>query len=99
MTSPSDPAGVEILGRVDALRVSFLPTADPGALEHPNQATAIVAAGGLSGWMALGTGVRLVVDGTLGAPLRPVRATDTGSEVTAVRGVALAAGGGLVALF
>ena len=48
LTSPSDPAGVEILGRIDALRVSFLPTADPGALEHPNQATAIVAAGGLS---------------------------------------------------
>ena len=99
LTPPSDPAGVEILGRVDAVRMSFLPTADPGALEHPNQATAIVAAAGLSGWIALATSMRLVVDGTLGAPLRPVQATDTGSEVTAVRGVALAAGGGLVALF
>jgi hypothetical protein len=99
LTPPAGPAGVEILARVDAVRVSFLPAADPGAIEHPNQATAVVAAGGLSGWVALGPAVRLVADATLGAPLRPVQATDTGSQVTAVSGLTFATGGGVVALF
>jgi len=99
LTPPTGPAGLEMLGRVDAVRVSFLPTADPGALEHPNQATAVVAAAGLSAWAALGSSLRLVVDATLGAPLRPVQATDTGSQVTAVSGLTFATGGGLVALF
>ncbi len=99
LTSPSGPLGLEVLGRVDAVRVSFLPTADAGAVEHPNQATAVVAAAGFAAWVALGPAMLLVADATLGAPLRPVQATDSGSQVTAVRGLTFATGGGVVALF
>jgi len=99
LTQPRARAGLEAIGRVDAARVSFLADANPNAFGTPSQGTAIVAGGGLSAWVALGPSVVLQAEATMGGALRPVRVTDMGSEVTAIAGLALAAGGGIAAVF
>jgi hypothetical protein len=99
LAAPSRPFGMDLLVRLDAVRVSFLPSAAPGVLEHPSSGIAVIVEAGLAPWLALGSSVRLVADATLGVPVRPVQASDTGNQATGVAGLAFATGGGIAAIF
>ena len=90
---------VDLIGRVDAVHVSYVPKADPGALAQSEDDTAIVATGGLAATVALSTRAALFAEVSAGAPLRPVRAADSGNEVVSIAGLALMTGVGVLATF
>ena len=90
---------VELLGRMDAVHVSYLPKADPGAVARSEDDTAVVATGGLSATLALGARAVVFAEFSAGAPLRPVRAADSGDQVVAVSGLSLMTGVGILANF
>ena len=99
VTAPSRPFGVDVVGRLDALRASYVPEADPGIVARPREATAIIASAGVAPTLQPVSTLRISVDGTLGAPLRSVRATDTGEEVSAIAGLTYALGAEVGLLF
>jgi hypothetical protein len=90
---------LELLGRLDAVHVSYVAEADPGALARSESGTALVAAGGLAATLRLGAGAGAFAEASAGAPLRPVRAADSGSEVVSIAGFALMTGVGFLATF
>jgi hypothetical protein len=91
--------GVDLIARVDAVRVAFLPDANPNAVAQGSQGTAVVAGGGVAAWAMLGSSLRIGVEATAGGTLRTVRVTDVGNQVTALAGLTLGAGGSVAALF
>jgi hypothetical protein len=50
-------------------------------------------------WARLGGAWRVVAEASVGAPLRPVTASDAGSTVTGISGVSIGAAFGLAAVF
>jgi hypothetical protein len=96
---PESSFQLELLGRLDAVHVSYVAKADPGALARSEDATALIAAGGLAATIRLGAAAELFAEVTAGAPLRPVRAADSGSEVVSLAGFTLMTGVGLLATF
>ena len=96
---PSQAFQLELCGRVDVLRISYQAKADPGAQARPEGGTAIVATAGLAATLGLGANAGLFAEASAGAPLRPVRAADTGSEVVSIAGFGLMTGAGFLASF
>lgn len=90
--APSRPLAVDALARLDVLGVSYSPDADPGALEHPGQATAVVGSTGFALRVAPAGPLRFGVEALAGTPFREVTASDSGKTVAVVSGVALAFG-------
>jgi hypothetical protein len=99
ITPPRATFGAALFTRCDVVRVSFVSEPDPGASAHPGQGTALTLAGGAGVWLALNPSLRLSAEGSLGGAVRPVRASDTGTEATAVAGAAFALGAGLAFVF
>jgi hypothetical protein len=95
----SESFQLELLGRVDAVHVSYVAKADPGALARSEDSTALIAAGGLAATVRLGAAAGLFAEASAGAPLRPVRAADSGSEVVSIAGFTLMTGVGVLATF
>jgi hypothetical protein len=92
LTSPERPFGLDALGRLDALFVSYSADATNGAVGHPGQATAVVGSAGISARVDVASFLRFAVEGSLGTPFRTVTATDTGTKVAAIDGLLLALG-------
>jgi hypothetical protein len=87
--------GGEIFARVDAIDLQLSGVASPGALASSGSALAVVAAGGLGGWLRLGGVWRAVVEGAIGAPLHGVTASDAGRTETGLTGATFAVGLGV----
>ncbi len=95
----SESFDLELFGRLDAVHASYVAKADPGAVAEQEDATAVVASSGLSATLSLGASAGLFTEASAGAPLRPVRAADTGNEVVSIAGLSLFTGVGLLARF
>jgi hypothetical protein len=99
-TTPSGSQyALDVLARVDVERVSYVAVPDANSLSNPQTGIAVVAAGGLDAWVALGTSVRFACELLVDVPVRPVRAKDGDKVVTGVSGVGLATGVGLGVVF
>lgn len=89
--------GAELVVRVDAVDVQLSGVAGPGAQASSGAALGAVASGGVGGWMGLGRMWRLVAEGTAGAPLHGVTASDDGQTVTGLTGVTFGVAVGVAA--
>jgi hypothetical protein len=96
---PSEMFGLDVQGRADVIYASYVPEAEPGVIARRGEATAIVAWAGIAPTFQPVTRLRIAVEGALGAPLRPIRATDTGDSVSAIEGLAYALGAEVALLF
>lgn len=70
--------GGEIFARVDGVDLQLSAVASPGADASSGSALAVVAGGGVGGWLRLGGPWRAVAEGAIGAPLHGVTASDEG---------------------
>ena len=92
LTRPARAFGADALARLDVLSTSYSPEGRAGALEHPNQATAVVGTAGVGLRLAASPAVRFGAEALIGTPFRPVTATDAGATISAISGLALALG-------
>jgi hypothetical protein len=99
LTPPSRALGADALARLDVLSTSYSPDGKAGAIEHPNQATAVVGTAGIGLRLEPTRALRLGLEGLVGTPFRSVTATDSGGTVSAVSGLALAFGGDVAFAF
>lgn len=83
--------------RADVLDVRFSATASSGARASSGSALGIVVSAVVGGWARLGGVWRLVAEASLGAPVRPVRATDVGATATGVSGLSIGGAIGVAA--
>jgi hypothetical protein len=93
VTPSARPVGADALARLDLLSTSYSPDGKAGALEHPNQATAVVGSVGMALRLEPSRTLRFGLEGLLGTPFRTVTATDSGGTVSAISGLALAFAG------
>jgi hypothetical protein len=93
LTQPARLFGADALARLDVLSTSYSPDGEAGALEHPNQATAVVGLSGIGLRLEPSRALRIGIEGLIGTPFRTVTATDSGGTVSAVSGLALAFAG------
>jgi hypothetical protein len=91
--------GVDALARVDAVFVSFTGEPIEGAVAESHTATTWVGTAGVALWARPIRALRLGLEGSLGAAFRSVAATDSGSTVTAIEGLASAFGGEVALVF
>ncbi len=91
--------GIDLGARLDGERVTFLASADPGAVGGSGSATALLAASAVTGWLSLGSRLRIEAEAGVIAPLRPVFAVDTEQRVVGVAGVGLSVSLGISARF
>jgi hypothetical protein len=87
--------GAELGARADAIDVQFSGATTSGAQAASGSALGAVVSGALGGWGRLGGPWRLVGEVALGAPVRPVAATDEGAAATGVAGLSLGAALGI----
>jgi hypothetical protein len=83
--------------RADVLDVRFSATASSGARASSGSAFGVVVSAVVSGWARLGGAWRLVAEASLGAPVRPVSATDDGATATGVSGLSIGGAIGVAA--
>jgi hypothetical protein len=97
------PAGrsyaLDVLARVDAERVTFVPVAQAPATGSERSGLAVVAAAGLDGWVAIAPSIRVAAELLADFALRSVHAKDGNQQVTAIAGAGAAMGVGLVVAF
>jgi hypothetical protein len=83
--------------RADLLDVRFSATPSSGARASSGSALGVVVSAVVGGWARLGGAWRLVAEASLGAPVRPVSATDAGATATGVSGVSVGGAIGVAA--
>src|SRR5689334_21154019 len=86
VTDPERPFGLDAVVRLDAITVAYVPDPVEGAVGHPDQATALVASAGLAATLRPSKALRVALEATAGLPLRTVRATDGGADLTSIEG-------------
>jgi hypothetical protein len=82
------PFGGDVGVRVDALYVHYAGTAGPGGVADNGSKPAVVASGVLEGWARIAGPLRVVAEGSAGAPVLGVTASDSNRKVTGLAGAA-----------
>ncbi len=95
LTDPSAPLGLEALARAELIGVRYRAEADATATASDRTGLAAYAKAGVAGYAAPEEGLRVTLELTLGGPLRSISVRDSGSEATAIEGLALSAALGL----
>ena len=93
--TPWERLGIEAVARLDIESVSYVAVPNVTASGSSQSGLALVAGGGVEGWVTVAPSLRLTLEGLMTLPLRPVRAQDSGRDVTAVSGIGVAGGLGL----
>jgi hypothetical protein len=91
--------GLDLMGRLDLVPVTFFAEAGSNAVARPGSATAVVASAGVSPSWSVGPSVRIFIEGDAAIALRAAVATDSGHEITGISGVGLALSAGVSNLF
>jgi hypothetical protein len=91
--------GATVGARADAVDVRFSATASSGARASSGSALGVTLDAVLGAWARLGGAWRLVAEVSLGAPVRPVTASDAGDTATGVSGLAIGGALGVAAGF
>jgi hypothetical protein len=89
LVPPEAAWGGALVGHGDLLYVEFDGIASPGARALSGSAAGLLLTGGLRGWVRIGSSWSLVGEGTVGAPVHAVTASDAGAVVTGIRGVVI----------
>jgi hypothetical protein len=87
--------GGELVIHGELLYVEFDGVASSGARAIGGSTIGAVVSGGLGGWAQIARSWSIVGEATGGAPIRAVAATDSGTEVTGVRGLLIGFGLGV----
>ena len=99
LTQPAGRAGLDVGVFVGAMLASFAATARTGATATAASDVAVLADASLTGWLRLGSSVRLVASAGPVVALRPVRVTDGGATIGGIDGAGVATSVGLWGTF
>jgi hypothetical protein len=96
---PGHRFGLDAILRIDAARITFAATPNPGAGGGDQSDATLLVGAGVDGWATIAASTALVAEVLINAPLRPVAADDAGRSVVAASGAGVEGGAGIRVAF